>query len=291
MADSSLLCEIFERDDLFPQLSTAAIEVNKLLDQPDTTAQDLAEVIMQDPGLTSRILKLCNSSVYGFSRKIETISQAVAILGHRELKEIIFTVMSHGMLDRPVEGYALERGDLWKNAMTCAFYARHIAQKVNYTNSELCFIAGLLKDLGKIALESYIRDKGPELEAIARQHKVSYADAEAILLGDNHANIGRKMAEKWSFPESLTLTIGFRHTPSQLPPNVGLEIKQLVAIVHLAEIFTSMHGAGTGKDGLMYTLDDKALLYLRINPDELELLYFELCNLDEAIQQLQSSFK
>ncbi len=292
MASPAVIEEILSCLENLPELPAVALEVNKLLDDPDTAAQDLAKVITQDPSLTSKVLKLCNSAEYGFSRKIGTISEAVSILGYKELKQIIFTIITHSFLNRPVEGYALEKGELWDNALACAAYARYIANKVSFKDKELVFIAALLRDIGKIALENYIKGKGDLLETTARENKCSFAEAEEQVVGVSHTFIGAKLAEKWNLPDSLLRTIEFHHHPSHLPGDTPPEDRKLVSIVHLAEIFTMMTGTGVGLDGLMYSLDNSVFATLGLPQDgaAMEGLYVELFSLEGEINSMSESF-
>lgn len=289
----TILDEILSNIDRIPELPAVALQVNRLLDDPDTSAQDLARLIMMDPSLTTKVLRLCNSAEYGFVRKIATITEAVSILGYNELKRMILTIISHGFLDRPVEGYALEKGALWENALTCAIYARYIATKENFKNAELAFIAALLRDIGKIAMENYIRGRNLTLEETVKSQRCSYAEAEERIIGASHTEVGSQLAKQWNLPESLAKVISYHHTPSQIPPNTELDDIKLVCMVHLADTFTMMTGKGIGTDGLMYPLDMGIFEYLRLSPDpgSLESLYADLLSLQGEIDSISKTFE
>lgn len=287
-----ILDEILANLDRLPEVPYVALQVNQLMDDPEVRAQDLAKVIMMDPSLTSRVLRLCNSAEYGFSRKIGTISEAVSILGSKELKRIIFTIISHGFLNRPVEGYALEKGALWDNALACAVYARYIAKKLNFNDPELVFVAALLRDIGKIALETYLEGRGSDLQTVARDSRVSFAEAEEQLVGASHTVVGAELASRWNLPDSLILAISYHHQPSQIPPSSKPDDKKLVAIIHLADTFTMMSGCGVGLDGLMYPLDAGVFNILGIGQDGgmLDKLYAEVLMLQDEVKAMTSSF-
>jgi putative nucleotidyltransferase with HDIG domain len=292
MPSQEILDEIFSNLESLPEVPIVALQVHRLLDDPETNAHDLSRVIMMDPGLTSKVLKLCNSAEYGFSRKIGTITEAVSILGYKELKRIIFTIISHGFLNRPVEGYALEKGALWDNALACAAYSRHIANKISFKETELAFVAALLRDIGKIAMEGYIQGFGLALESAAREHKYSFVEAEEQVVGVSHTVVGAGLAQRWNLPDALLKTIEFHHKPSDAPADTKPEDMKLICIVHLADIFTMMSGQGVGVDGLMYPLDPIVFKHLGLKPDgpALETLYAELLALGDEITAMAASF-
>lgn len=291
MTSQAIVDELLAHVEKLPEIPSVAFQVNKLLDDPDTDAGDLAGVIMQDPALTVQVLKICNSAQYGFSRKIGTIKEAVAILGYQVLKRVIFTIISHGVLNRPVEGYALEKGALWENAVTCASYSRAIAQKVKLADPELAFVGALLRDIGKIAMEAKARGHHKELESIAMQKASSFIDAEEQVVGLSHSQLGFHLAKRWNLPDSLINIILYHHQPSQMPPEIKPEDTKLVAVVHLADIFTMMSGAGLGLDGLMYPLDPIVFGILGLKQDnaEMEQFFSELLEMSAEIQSMTTT--
>lgn len=286
--------DLLTRVDNLPGVPSVALQVNRMLDVSDIETQELAAVIVQDPGLMTQILKICNSAEYGFSRQIATLSEAVSILGFQELRRVLMTIISHGLLNRPVSGYALEKGALWENAVTCGAYARHIAVSVNYPDPELACVAALLRDIGKIAVEHTLTDLGRDIEALIQAERISFEQAEERILGASHATVGTGLAQKWNLPESLADVIAYHHHPSMMPETVPESVRQLVCIVHLADVFAMLSGgAGLGSDGLMYPAEAEALTLLGIEADRrvLDSLYAELLNLRGQIESMSAALK
>ncbi len=291
MASPEKLQDMMENLEKLSGIPSVALQVNQLLENPDTDAQDLAKIIMLDASLTAQILKICNSAEYGFSRKIGTISEAVSILGYKTLKRVIFTIISHSALNRPVEGYGLEKGALWQNALTCAVYAQHIAENLKFRDSEMVFVAALLRDIGKIAMESYLSGQAQSIEQEAFQQKCAFNEAEEHVLGLSHTEAGSHLATQWNLPSHLINVILYHHHPSKLPPNTSVEDQQVVAMVHLADCFTMMAGEGVGVDGLMYPLDHAVFQFLNLPPDsqQMEALYADLLDLKGKIQAMSQA--
>lgn len=285
------LQEIVAKVDRLPELPQVAMRVSQMLEDPNASADKLAEVIRMDASFTSQVLKLCNSAAYGFTRKISTVKEAVAILGFKALKSMVYTIIAKVALNRPVPGYSLSEGDLWYNALTCAVYAKHIAQRERLPDPELAYTAGLLRDIGKIVLGEFVGANYAEIEQLAVKEQIDFVEAEERVLGFNHSMVGTRVAEKWNLPAILVNVIRHHHKPIKLPPTLAPVEVKLITIIHLADVFTRMIGRGSGSDGLMYSLDTTALEKAGINvgDDYLERMMSELVDLNPVVQALAES--
>jgi len=283
--------DIIKRVQKLPELPAAALKIRSLLDEEDTNAEMLAEIIRMDPSLTSQILRLCNSAAYGFARRISTVKDAVAILGFSTLSSMIYTIIAKFSLDKPVDGYCLKEGDLWLNSLTCAVYAKHIAKKLNYRNPELVYTAALLRDIGMLVLGEFVGPHYHEIERLTIKERVDFVQAEWKVLGFNHCMVGARVAEKWNLPPVLVDSIKYHHKPSTLPNKTDAEEFKIITYVHLADMMSRMIGYGSGNDGLMYSLDAPALIKVGIEPKSayLETLMSELMGLGPTIRDLADS--
>ncbi|MEB3287659.1 MAG: HDOD domain-containing protein [Vampirovibrionales bacterium] len=287
------LIQIINKIDRLPELPQVALKLTQLLDDPDVSAEKLADVIRVDASFTSQVLKLCNSAAYGLSRTISTVKEAVAILGFKVLKSMVYTIIAKITLDKPIDGYSLDKGALWKNALTCAVYAKHIAKRERFADPELAFTAALLRDLGKIVLGEFVGANYAQIEQKAMDEKIDFVQAEEKVLGISHTTVGAKIGEKWNLPAQLISVMKYHHKPVNLPPNLDAQLAKLILIVHLADSFTMLIGSGIGNDGLMYTLDIDALGKAGFKTDEesLELLMSELMEQNRIIKELEESLK
>jgi putative nucleotidyltransferase with HDIG domain len=285
------LQEIIGKVEQLPQLPQVALRVSRMMEESATNAEKLSDVIRLDPSFTSQVLRLCNSAAYGFSRRISTVKEAVAILGHSTLKSMVYTIIAKVALDRPVPGYSLSEGDLWYNSLTCAVYAKHIGQRERLPDPEVAFTGGLLRDIGKIVLGDFVGANYAEIEALTTRERIDFLDAEERVIGFNHSIVGTRVAEKWNLPPVLVNVIRHHHKPVKLPPTMPPAEAKMISIVHLADALTSMVGKGAGNDGLMYCLDADALMRVGINVqgDYLEKLIGELVDLNPIIKDLAES--
>jgi putative nucleotidyltransferase with HDIG domain len=291
------LSDIIERIDQLPQPPEVAMKASKLLEDPNCTAEQLAGLIKLDTGMTTQVLRLCNSASYGLNRKIETIKDAVAMMGFTALKSLVYTVLSHGTLNKPLQGYGLDKGALWINAVTCGVYAKYLAQQFQLqfpkqvsVDPEVIYTAAMLRDIGKLVLNDYVKQNYPKIAETAREEAIDFMEAEAEIIGFSHTTVGVQIADKWNLPERLSLAIGYHHTPSQLPTETSPADRQLVTLVHMADAFTMMLGSGIGGDGMMYSLDIKSIQDLGCNWDtQLDNIMAQLVDLNQVVKGLTES--
>lgn len=252
---------------IFQYYASRISKIMKITEDPDSSIEALEKEILLDQSLTSKILRLANSTYYGYPKKINTISQATILLGFQTIKRIALASTMSKMMEKELKGYALEKNDLWTQSQTCAILSRYIAKDIGFYNPETAYIAGLLRDIGKTILNYYVEK---EYNAIANRvefGKIPFLEAEEEILGFNHAQVGERIAKKWNFPGDLIEAIAFHHKPelSAIDP-------QLVSIVHVADAITMMIGISIGADGLNYIFSPVALHNLNYNTQDIERL-------------------
>jgi len=237
-----------------PALPEVVVRVMRMADDPRSDAQSIARVIATDQAMTARVLKLANSAFYGLPRRVSTLSEAVVILGFRTIKNLAIAASTFELLNREIAGYWLQRGELWRHSLACAIGAQLIAQRVRLPVTEEAFVAGLLHDIGKVAINLFVREQYEQIMERALQDRIPFVEAEQAVLGFNHAMAGALIAEKWNLPPSLVAVIQYHHQPSHTPGAEGI-----VFAVHLADILSITLGIGIGGDGLYYTLEEGTL--------------------------------
>ncbi|NMC54047.1 MAG: HDOD domain-containing protein [Chloroflexi bacterium] len=250
---------LLDRIGELPPMQEAAQKALIMIRHPDTNMRALAEVLSTDQILASLVLRWANSAYYGLSAPVKTVQQAVVVLGKNTIQSLLFAATLANLLNRPAPGYALDRGALWKHSIGVAAGARLIAGRYNPALMEEAYHAGLLCDVGKLALEFYLRDVQFDREKIKN---MSFIEIETGLLGLDHAVIGKELAHRWNLPVSLQNAIAFHHRPSQAG-----DAFILASAVHLADAATMLLGIGIGSDGLQYPLDEAALIRLNWSED------------------------
>jgi putative nucleotidyltransferase with HDIG domain len=287
--------------DRLPELPQAVVGVMRALEEPDVDADDLASIIRLDPNLTAQILRLSNSAAYGLSRRVETVKDAVAILGQNTLKSLLYTILSHQALTKEMPGYALKAGDLWSHAMSGAFYARHMSKNLHLLSltravkidPEVVFTAALLRDIGKIILAVYVGANYSDIDHFALKHQVSFQQAERHVIGASHTDVGEAIAERWQLPQSILRAIAYHHTPLNAPKSHNPQDELVLALVHLADGIATLLGKGVGCDGLMYQIDYNALnaAGITLEKEHFEKLIAELMTIQPQLDDMLSTMK
>ncbi len=281
------LDDILQKIDRLPELFHVAIRVARMLDDFNLDIKELSNLINVDQSLTTLLLKFCNSAHYGFSKKINSVNDAITKIGFKTLKSLVFVAISQSVLYQDVKGYNLDKEDLWYNSISCAVYSRYLAKKIKFKDPETAFTAGLLKDIGKLMIQEYVGSEYDKLLKIINSQNMPFSEAEMKLFGFNHCTIGAEMAKKWNFPDALIDAIRYHHAPQQADADGSVNSK-IVYIVHIADSLSMMLGAGLGNDGMMYNIELKSLENIGIKPtsENIENLISEMIDLNEEISKM-----
>lgn len=250
-----------------PAMPSSISEVIAACDDQDMTVGQLSQVILRDQNLTANILKLANSAFYGHARTVTTATEAVVLLGFSAIKSLAISSHTSRLLSGALPGYGLQQGELWQHSIAVAFTARRLAVEVHLAPVEEAFVAGLLHDLGKTILSSYMENAFEEVTRIAQERRMPFHEVERELLGFDHAELGAQVALAWSFPPELEEAIRFHHSPHEatLKPT-------LAHCVHLADAACMMLGVGLGVDGMMYAMDPESLGVVGLTSERLTAL-------------------
>lgn len=266
--------EIVASIEEMPAWPAALRNIIRLTEDPNSDIKDLEKEILKDQSLTTRVLKLSNSLHYGYPSKISTVSQAVVLLGFNTIKNIVLASTVNTMYIRDLDAYGLKKEDLWRQSQSGAIIARHIAKKIKFKKVEEAYVAGLLRDIGKVILDYYMKEEYREILEKIEQEEISFLQGEEAVLGFNHAEIGFKIARKWNLPENLAEAIAYHHRPEEAG-----QAKELVSLIHIADAITMMMIQNVGVEGLNYRFDPTALKVLDISAEELEEMIVELSDL------------
>lgn len=266
-----ILDNLINKIEDMPILPDRISKIISLTEDPDSTIKDLEKEILMDQSLTSEILKLANSTYYGYARRISTVSEATVLLGSKAIKSLVLaSAVSQFLIKELPDGYGLEKYDLWNQSQSCAIISRFIAKKLKYPKAEEAYISGLLRDIGKTILNYYVaQEYGNIINKVENEGK-TFIEAEEEVLGFNHGEIGAKVAQKWNFPLALVESIRYHHSPELSETD-----SKLVSIVHIADSITMMLGVGLGNDGLSYNLSEFALKTLNLDEQAIEQIIYE----------------
>ncbi|HOF38505.1 MAG TPA: HDOD domain-containing protein [Candidatus Hydrogenedentes bacterium] len=225
-----------------PEVLTRIIAV---VQDESTTALDLADEIVRDQALAMRVLRVVNSSFYGFPRAISNIPEAVVILGFNEIERLALTISVINIFGKsPAHVRALH--NLWRHSLACSLAAGTLEQHFRRLYPEIAgaHLAGLLHDIGKAVIIQYFPDELTRVIHMVESLGCSAYEAEYEVFGGiTHGEIGAWLAERWQLPEVLVQSIAGTHRPSDVPGNPIMP-----HATHLADALVNMMGIGALND-------------------------------------------
>ncbi|MCB1195939.1 HDOD domain-containing protein [bacterium] len=264
--------------DQLPTLPTIVLRINSVLSDPRSTARTVADLIAEDMVLTTRILKLVNSAYYGVPRQVTTLSQAVVILGFREVKNLVLGAKIFDLFQSSFKKIKkfFDVNLLWQHSLGCATIAKRIARLINYPDPESLFIAGLIHDIGKIVEIKCLTDYMEELFKMVQQQNIFMWEAEQLLWNITHAEIGKVMVDMWDFPPLLEKTVAYHHNP-----HLAAEFAREAAIIHIADSICRELHIGSGGDNLVPDIDPWSWDIVGMNEQDKQII------LDAAVKDVE----
>lgn len=264
----------------FPKVARRVME---LLADAETDARSLAEVIQYDQVITANVLKICNAPYFGLSRKVSSLQEALVVIGDETLKDIIITSSSARFYKGEVgAGYELEQGELWRHSVAVGILAKHLVGKIKEVDNGSAFTAGLLHDIGKRFLSSFVSDDFQRIMAKVNQEKCSWVEAEKEIIGITHAELGGIILKRWEFPEDIQRAVMGHHDPD------ALSKEPLTALVALANALVISMGIGVGADGLATKMQGEGLRRFGITQPHLDMC---MANLIHELEQAEELLK
>jgi len=228
------LLDKLKRSPQLPTLPAIAIQALELIRKDNININEIADLIANDPALSTKILKTVNSPFYGFPKRVSTISHALVILGLQAVKMLAlgFSLLTDLRGNAPTGSPPFDYIAFWKRSIYSAVAARLIARKIDLLQQEEAFLAGLLADIGILCLHRVVGNEYDELYAKSAGDHQALIELTRAQFDVDHVAVGGMLAEHWQLPPVLTEPIAFRTDPAQADP----QLKTLVEVVHAALI-------------------------------------------------------
>lgn len=195
-----------------------------MLQKADVSNRKMQEVIEKDQVITAKILKLVNSSFYGFRSKIVDISQALLILGFNTVRNSLATVAAIDIFRTKEKYDSFDIRDLWKHSLAVAVTSRRLAETARMAPPSDCFVAGLLHDIGKLIMEEHLPILFTQVLELQKEENLSFIAAEKTILNVTHATIGAHVIRKWRFPTRLVDAIEHHHQVTRTAADFWLHV-------------------------------------------------------------------
>ncbi len=193
-----------------------------MADDDRTSALELAQVLSTDQALTAKLIRISNSAFYGFARRVSTVREAVLVLGFKQVRQLAVgaAIMNNFRPRRPGEAFDLDL--FWGHSVAVAVAAETVARKTRRAKPEDAFTAGILHDIGRLAIRQLMPDEFERAVELAITGECSLHAAERTTTGYSHEEIGRALGEKWKFPSHLIDAVAEHHNPRMRIEDDGL---------------------------------------------------------------------
>lgn len=216
-----------------------ALKILRLIDEEEYDIKALTKEIRKDQVISAKTLKLCNSVVFAGTNKIESLDHALIYIGLQALVKLVISASVDNYFNHVSSGYSLCKGGLFHHAIGTAIISEKLAELTGVVKPGLAYTAGLLHDIGKVVLDQHVGSAYPLFYRKLNEEKSSLSDTEKSVLGIDHTEIGRDLARKWSFPQSLIDVIRYHHKPEAAADNL-----ELAHTVYLADLLMSRFNTG-----------------------------------------------
>lgn len=251
-------------------LPEITIKIIDLVEDPTSTAQDLHKVISQDPALSSRILKVVNSSFYGLPGQIASINRAIVMLGLNAVKNIAIAASLVKLFRGGELTPQYSANMMWDQATAVAATCKMISDKLKLGLNDEAYLAGLMHNIGQVVemqfdramLVDAIRKTGIDAHGVPANDML---DAEVSVFGANHQDFGAALCQRWKFPKSFAQVTGYHHRPLEL----GAENRTLTSVIYVATRIVGRSEGGIRADLTNLDFSGEVLEGLKISSDGL----------------------
>jgi HD-like signal output (HDOD) protein len=267
-----------------PTIPETMTRVTALLDDPDVELDEVAEVILTDQVMASRVIKIVNSPMFRPMHQIKSLKRALIYLGFRRIREIALTCS----IIKTFEGKegVFDVKTFWEHSFGVGIVSKIIAQRVRYPETEKAYICGIVHDIGEVFLSSYMTEEFQKIVDLIKGTCHSFAEGELFMLGTTHCDLGFCLAKKWNFPLEYCDVIENHHTPQDASFD-----PMLVAIVNLADLFCSVRNLNyDNSEWVSFSLTEEKSweILQRYSPNFSDLDVEKFCfELDEKVVEIE----
>ena len=210
-------------------LPEVCLKINQIADDPNASIQDLKAVIETDAALSVKLLKIANSSFYGYSMKIDDLNRAIMLIGTQGLRDLVWTMSSISSFSQ-LSNNLVDMKTFWEHSLYTATVARVLAKKCNVIHQDRVFLSGLLHDVGHLALYQYMPEEMEVVFARVKNTQERLILAERNVLGFTHPAVSYALLKMWKLPDSICQPVAYHHQPSKCAT-----YRMDAAILHIAD--------------------------------------------------------
>ncbi|OGU01107.1 MAG: HD family phosphohydrolase [Geobacteraceae bacterium GWC2_48_7] len=226
--------------------------LNETINHPRSSISDIVKIIIDDQGLSARILRLANSPLFGCYSKVDSISKSVTIIGTQQLRDLALA-SSVIKVFKGIPEDVLSMTSFWQHSISCGIVARCLATYLRENNVERFFVSGVLHDVGQLIMCTTIPEMVQQIRDYSVNNDKLYYKTEFDMLQFNHSQVGGALLQSWKIPASITETVTYHHTP-RFAKQFPLE----TAVIHLADIICHSMEFGHSAEWCVPRMDENA---------------------------------
>ena len=201
------------RSENLPIIPTVILQILRLFNDPNVSPRSLEKIIEQDPALTAKILKVGSSSMYG-SQASTTVGRALSVMGINAMRSLAISVGFQQVASTKRPGADFDRIALWKHALAVGIASRQIMRLIDYSKSEEVYIAGLMHEIGILAIDRYDPLMLTKAIHTAKREQITLCEAEVNTYGYDHAEVGGFLAEHWKLDSMVHSALLHHNDPA-----------------------------------------------------------------------------
>ncbi len=262
-----------------PSISNVVVKLSQLLNDENSSSADFEKVIRHDPSLTTNLLRIANSAFFGCPREVRSVRQAITLMGVERVFEVATSASLMKILPSKIPGYEVEAESFWKHCISVAILGEKLTVELGIKAPDLAYTAGLLHDIGKLAVGSFLGDQLENMQNHIFNGPMTMLEVERELLGTDHCEVGSALAQIWNLPPQIALAARWHHDPLQAPAGVDTT---LLDLIHVANAASHMLGYGADVAELHRRLEQGVLKRMGLKVQRMEFV------VSESLEQIQA---
>ncbi len=258
---SDEIIRIMKRLKPIPQIT---LKLLRMVNEDTYDIQAISKEVKTDQVLTAKTLQLCNSALFKGRSEIDSLDDAILILGQNLFVKSILSATVNTFYDQSGSGYSLCKGGLFYHALITAIMAEKLAEWTGEVPPSVAYTAGLLHDIGMVVLDQYMAQSLPLFYRGIFEAKEDFMEIEKKILGMDHTEAGKRLSKLWQLPETLKDVIKFHHSPGQ-----AQTAQKLTHIIYLSELLMTRFQTGLAIEHINTHNIKQRLAEIGLTPDDL----------------------
>jgi len=284
--DSAIIRKLITIKQL-PTLPVMMTRILKCVESPHSSAEDVGRIVANDPSIAFKILRFANSAYYGQSKQIDTIQQAIVIIGFNTVKQLALATSMFESFSDVKSQRTFDRLEFWKHSIGTAVTAAELFGKASKAEADRIYTMGLLHDIGKLVMDIYFHNEYITAANKAARESLFISQAERSVFMSDHGEIGAWLAERWHFPNSLRIPMEYHHRVDE----AELEYKRFAMMIHVADFISRSAKLGYCNNQRPPVLEEKLLSLVELKPLDVKKAITAMEKKEEEIHALLKSIK